>query len=314
MDENSFVKYLKAEFPFSRGEGIGDDTSIVRSGTGFQLITKDILLEGIHFDRSYFTLDEIGYRAVGVNISDIAAMGGIPEYLYLGLGVSEDYREKEIRSFFKGVKSGCKKWNVELAGGDLSASKQGMFISITMIGTALHPVKRGGAGTGDLIGLSRVTGESAIGLALLSRGENIPRFTNRHKDPDPEISKGKILAGYVSSMIDISDGLIMDLERLMSNSGKGCKVIYENIPVTDTMRDVCRNYKLPEKEMVLSGGEDFALLFTIGKEKEKELRKTGIKHYIIGEVTEKKGVNIFSSGKILDLEIKGFDHFNKLNS
>ncbi len=309
MDENSFVKYLKSEFPFTSGTGIGDDASIIKKGPGYQVITNDILIEGVHFDLSYFSFEEIGSRALAVNLSDIAAMGGVPEYFFLGLGLPGHLKEKELKTFFKGIKSGCSKWGVELAGGDLSTSHHGMFISITMVGNSFNPTRRDGAKVGDLIGLTRGTGEAAVGLELLKKGIDIPEFSRKHKCPEPEVIKGKLLSLYVNSMIDVSDGLVMDLERVLQSSGLGGKIFYEKIPVTNEMKTTCDKYGLEETELVLAGGEDFSLLFTISPEKEIEMKKTGINYYIIGNIINGSGLKIERHKKLFKLNRKGFDHF-----
>lgn len=309
MDENSFVKYLKSEFPFTEGTGIGDDTSITKRENGFQLITKDILIEGIHFDHSHFTPEEIAARALAVNLSDIAAMGGKPEYFFLGIGFPENFKGEKLSRFFEELKNGCNKWNIKLAGGDMSSSPDKLFISITMVGSSSNPIRRDGAKAGDLIGISRVTGESSLGLELLNRGVKIPYYSEKHKVPDPEIANGVIFSKFVNSMIDISDGLIIDLGRIMSSSNKGARIIYEKIPVTDKTRSICDKYGLEETELVLAGGEDFSLLFTISPEKETEMRKTGVKYHIIGDVINGEGVCVEHQGKLLELKRKGFDHF-----
>jgi len=309
MDENNFVEYLRAEFPFRHGLGIGDDTSIVKIDEGYQLITKDILIEGVHFDQSYFSPEEIAVKALGVNLSDIAAMGGRPDYFYLGLGFPRSFKGDSFDRFFRSLKSECKKWNIELAGGDISSSPGGLFISVTMIGFSSNPVKRTGADNGDLIGISRVTGCSAIGLELLKKGIDIPFFSECHKDPTPEIEKGKAFSKYVNSMIDISDGLLIDLERIVSRSGKGAIISYEDMPVTKMMHSVCSEHKLDEIELVLSGGEDFALLFTVSQDKEREMKEAGVNYHIIGEVKEETGIRIESGGNVIIQESTGFDHF-----
>lgn len=308
MDENSFVEYLKTEFHFSGGKGIGDDAAIIRKENGFQLITKDILIEKVHFDTAYFSPEEIAIRALGVNLSDIAAMGGDPEYFFLGLGFPEHYKGEKLNRFFKGLKDGCKKWGVELAGGDLSSSPDALFISITMVGSSPNPVSRDGAQAGDLIGISRVTGESSVGLELLKRGINIPYYSEKHKNPAPEIHGGVVFSKYVNSMIDISDGLLIDLGRILKSSGKGAQIEYEKIPVTDDMRMVCEKHDLKEIELVLAGGEDFALLFTIPEEEEIHLKKTGNEYHIIGIILEGNGISVVHHGEIINPGKEGFDH------
>ncbi|MEN8223574.1 MAG: thiamine-phosphate kinase [Acidobacteriota bacterium] len=309
MDENNFVEFLRSEFPFSHGIGIGDDTSIVKTDKGFQLITKDILIEGIHFDQSYFSPEDIAVKALGVNLSDIAAMGGRPDYFHLGLGFPQSFKGDKLDRFFRSLKKESEKWGIELAGGDLSLSPEMLFISVTMSGFSPDPVRRSGAENGDLIGISRVTGCSATGLELLKMGVDIPYYSKCHKDPGPEVRKGIKFSQYVNSMIDISDGLLIDLGRVMTASGKGAVIRYEDIPVSENMRSVCTKYGLNEVELVLSGGEDFALLFTISPENEKKMRDKVAGYHIIGKVTDEKGVRAESAGEVISFESTGFDHF-----
>lgn len=309
MNENEFVKFLKGEFSFSRGIGIGDDASVVKAEKISQLITKDILIENIHFNRKYFSMEDIALKAIEVNISDIAAMGGEPEYFYLGLGFPSELGEDNLKNFFKGIKKGCRKWKVELAGGDYSKAPE-IFISITMVGTSFSPVKRNSAETGDLIGISRVTGESAIGLELLKKGIKNNYFLNKHRKTDPEVLKGLELNKYVNSMTDISDGLIIDLKRLLENSKKGAVIDYKKIPVTKKMRDICKKYSFDERQLVLSGGEDFALLFTVSERSQKLSRVKGVQYHIIGKIVEGRKLKIMEGNKILEISHEGYDHFS----
>ena len=311
MDENSFVNFLRSEFPFRRGTGIGDDASIVKTDKGFQLTTKDILIEGVHFDRKYFSPEDIAVKSLGVNLSDIAAMGGRPDYFHLGLGFPGSFKGDNLNRFFRSLKNECVKWDIELAGGDLSLSPDKIFVSVTMTGFSSNPVRRSDAKHEDLIGISRVTGCSAIGLELLKKGIDLPYYTECHKYPRPEVKKGRAFSQYVNSMIDISDGLLIDLGRILSASEKGAVIRYEDIPVTDEMRDVCARYELSETELVLSGGEDFSLLFTTSREKEKEMKGSGADYHIIGEVTEKMGIRVKSADTEINLRSMGFDHFKQ---
>lgn len=311
MDERDFVRFLEENFSFSFGKGIGDDTSVVKSGEAYQLITKDILIENVHFTLDYFNPEEIALKALAVNLSDIAAMGGEAEYFYLGLGFPRKLGERHIFDFFRGLKKGCEKWRVELAGGDFSMSAA-MFISITLVGRAANPVYRGGAEQSDLLGITGVTGESAVGLKLLQRGIKTSPFVERHKTVTPEIGKGFILSKFVHSMIDVSDGLLIDLSRILAASKKGAKLFYEKIPVREKMRQVCQEHGFNEYEVVLAGGEDYVLLFTLSPEKESELSKSEehIEYYIIGEITgQENEIEVTHNNKIISSKRLGYDHF-----
>lgn len=309
MDEARFLQFLEERFPFSRGMGIGDDTSVVKTGDYFQLITKDLFIENVHFSLDYYSLEEVALKSIAVNLSDIAAMGGKPQYFYLGLGFPGKLKKEALNDFFKALEKGCRQWQVELAGGDFSSSAH-IYISITMIGQAKNPIYRNNARTGDLIGITAVTGESAIGLNLLQKGTRTGHLVQKHKAPQPEIEKGRILSKYTNAMIDLSDGLLIDLKRVLTASRKGARINYENIPVTEEIRKTCVQHQLNEYEMVLAGGEDYVLLFTLSPGKEKDLRKENIDYYIIGEISSNPGELIIKDrGKLIQIKTFGYDHF-----
>jgi thiamine-monophosphate kinase len=311
MNEADFVRFLQENFPFNRGKGIGDDTSVVKTGDYFQLITKDLLIENIHFKLDHFTLEELALKSLAVNLSDIAAMGGEPQYFYLGLGVPTGMKKEKLLNFFTGLKKGCQQWNVELAGGDFSMSAL-MVISITVIGKAQKPVYRHSAQIHDLVGITGVTGESALGLKLLMKGVNRGYFVDKHKQVIPEIQKGQILSRYVNAMIDLSDGLLMDLNRILTASGKGARIFYENLPVTPNMKKICRENGWNEYEIVLAGGEDYVLLFTVSQQNLLKLEKENPGYYIIGEITGTPGsLEVEHNGKAVKTTCLGYDHLEK---
>jgi thiamine-monophosphate kinase len=313
MDENQFLEYLRKSFPFSHGTGIGDDTSVVRKGRSYQLITKDILVENIHFKLDDMPLERLAAKSLAVNLSDIAAMGGDPQYYFLGLGYPMKIGVKNLYCFFKALTIENRKWGIELAGGDFSKSPL-LFISITMIGCADNPIYRDQAQTEDLIGITGPIGESAIGLALLNRGITHPYYTDKHLIVEPEVNQGKILASHVHAMIDISDGLLIDLQRILHASAKGATINYEKIPIAPETREICRKYKLNEYETILAGGEDYRLLFTISRSSEKHLQKENIEYAIIGEIVDKRNhLQIFHHHKEIAVSKLGYDHFSAKN-
>jgi thiamine-monophosphate kinase len=310
MDEQGFVAYLKKNFPFHHGLGIGDDASVVRSGKYFQLISSDILIEDVHFRLADMSLPELAIKALAVNISDIAAMGGQAQYAYLGLGFPGRLTGADLLLFFKGLKQGCRKWKIELAGGDYSRADK-MSIAVTIVGRSRKPVLRSGARPGDWIAITGPAGESAMGLELLLRGETASPFIRRHKAPAPQWQKGPVLAGFAHAMIDVSDGLLLDLSRLLKASAAGAEIDYEKIPVSRTFRQACRRYHLSEKELVLAGGEDYELLFAVSPSRELRLRKTGIVYHLIGRVTARRSLQVRENGQPLRIARLGFDHFQK---
>jgi len=284
---------------------------VVKAGDSYQLVTTDILIENVHFRMGDFTLEELALKSLAVNLSDIAAMGGIPRYFYLGLGFPREMGKKKLAVFFTGLEKGCRQWRVELAGGDYSASPL-VFISVTVVGEARVPIYRDNARTGDLVGITGVTGESAIGLKMLLGGVRTGYFIRRHKRVNPEIEKGQVLSRYVNAMIDLSDGLLIDLNRVLTASGKGARLVYEKIPVTPQIKEICRQKGWNEYEAVLAGGEDYVLLFTIAGEKEIKLRNEnpGLEYYIIGEINDENGSLVVEDrGQPVRVAHPGYDHF-----
>ena len=310
MDEQEFVAYLKKKFPFSHGLGIGDDASVVRTGKHFQLISSDILIEDVHFRLRDISQQELALKSLAVNISDIAAMGGRAQYFYLGLGFPDRLSGDDLRLFFKGLRQGCRKWGIELAGGDYSRSEK-MFITITIIGQSQRPVLRSGARPGDWIAVTGPTGESALGLKLLLAGEKASPFIRLHKRPEPQCEKGLLLTRYAHAMIDLSDGLLLDLSRLLNASAVGAEIDYEKLPVSPRFRRLCRQKNYPEKELVLAGGEDYQLLFAISPRQEIRLQKTKIVYHIIGRITGRRRLLVREKGQRLQIQRLGFDHFRE---
>lgn len=314
MNEKNFQEFLEKEFSFSHGIGIGDDAAVIKQNDqNFQIITKDILIEDIHFKLDYFSFDLLAQKAIAVNLSDIAAMGAIPEYFFLGLGVPKKY-QKDVNLFFKGVKKSCDLYNIELAGGDYSSSDL-LFISITMIGRGSNPVFRKNAEVQDYVCITKSPGESALGLKLLQSkqesemSEDEICFANKQKQVVPELAKGQLLSEYANSMMDVSDGLIKDLNRILTSSKKGSIIYYDKIPVSNRFKLICNKYNISEEEMILSGGEDYGLLFTISKEKEILLNKKQISYTIIGEITTGNELKINKNNKFIKNKFSGYDHF-----
>ncbi len=311
MNEESFVDYLKKNFEFKGYKGIGDDCSVVKKNNSYQLISKDLLIENVHFSLNFYDFIEIGKKSLSVNVSDIVAMGGIAEYFYLGLGFPfKRFSDSDLIELLKGIKEFSKFYDIELAGGDLTYSKE-LVISITIVGKTYKPIFRSNAKEGDLICISDFVGESALGLNMLKRDKNIDNYyTRKHKIPEINISLSRIVSKYANSMIDISDGLLKDLNRILKESDKGAEVYLDRIKYKEDFKNICREYGFDYKELMLSGGEDYVLLFTISKENFKKLRNSKYLFYDIGVIKKELGLNVFENNKKLNLKTSGFDHFD----
>ena len=300
------VAFLRKKFPGRLTSGIGDDTSVAWTGKDYRLIAKDILVEGVHFRRDLISLEQLAAKALAVNLSDIAAMGGSPYSCYLGLGWPADFSEQDLTAFFSGLKKACRRWRVELAGGDFSGSPL-IFISITVEGRSERPVYRSGARAGDLVGISCRPGESDLGLRLLQAGKAQPRFSKAHLQPNPQLRQGQILGQYTTAMIDISDGLLLDLQRILDASRVGAVIDYEKIPRSGELRRAIRENGYSEKEVVLAGGEDYGLLFTLPREFLPELVRRKFFFRVIGRVGG-RGLRVYENGREIEVHKMGYDH------
>lgn len=309
MTEREFVARLRRRFRFRGGIGIGDDAAVFPAGARNELITKDLLIEDVHFRREWFTMAELAEKSLAVNISDIAAMGGRPDHFYIGLGFPPQLGEAALQSFYDGLHRGCRRWRVDLAGGDFSRAGS-LFISITVVGYAEHPVLRRGARCGDVVCVSGPLGDSALGLQLLLRGRADSYWAGKHKKVRPAVDLGAALAGRAHAMMDVSDGLLLDLQRLLEASGgKGARLEYERIPVNPRLRRTAAAHGLDEERLVLAGGEDYVLLFTLPPTAVPPLQAQGLHFFPIGVVTSGPELLVTRSGRSIALPSTGFDHF-----
>ncbi len=311
MNEAEFVAWLERRFPFPQGVGIGDDCSAVRRGRDFELVTTDLLIEDVHFRLADIGPAALARKALAVNVSDIAAMGGIPEACYLGLGCPARLGTPWLRDFFNGLRAATRRWEMALAGGDFSRAGQ-LLVSITVVGRARRPVYRSGARAGDWIAITGRTGESALGWKLIAAGQPDPAYTRRHQRVEPELAKGQLLAGYASAMIDVSDGLLLDLSRVLTASGGlGAQIDAERLPLSPRFRALCRRHGWDGRLLALTGGEDYVLLFTVPPAAERRLCRRGIGYHRIGRVTAGGGLAVCDHGRPLRLERLGYDHFRQ---
>ncbi|MDP2721528.1 MAG: thiamine-phosphate kinase [Bacteroidales bacterium] len=314
--------------------GVGDDAAVIQPETGkVMLVSKDLLIEGIHFDMVYMPLKHLGYKAAVVNISDIAAMNGTPKQMLVGLGVSSKYSAEAIQEIYVGIKKACEVYQVDLIGGDTTSSPAGLFLSLTIIGEA-DPEKvvyRKGASPNDLLCVSGDLGAAYMGLLLLEREKSVfladpnmqPDLTDkeylleRQLKPEARMNILKILddAGVKpTSMIDISDGLASEAMHLCKASGTGCTIYEDKIPIDQLTFDTAKEFNIVPSVAALNGGEDYELLFTIKQsdfEKVKELE--GIS--IIGYMTDPDdGENLVTNdNQSIPLQAQGWDALKKRN-
>jgi len=302
--------------------GIGDDCSAVSLPPGELLLTTtDLLVEDVHFRRQWTDLRTLGRKSVAVNVSDIAAMGGTPHQLYLGLAVPAGMRVEELEAFVCGFLEAAERYGASLAGGDTSRSPGPLLISVTAAGSVPEGeiVRRGGARPGDAVYVSGCLGDSALALCRLRAGEvPEPALACRHHDPQARTVLGRALAGagVASAMIDVSDGLLADLGHILEASGVGAEIEEAALPLSDLFR---RSMAQKEGliELALAGGEDYELLFTVPEAHESALpvisREAGIAVTRVGRVTAAAaGLTVRDrAGRVCRPGATGYNHFAK---
>lgn len=300
--------------------GIGDDAAELEIPAGHRLLTStDLLLEDVHFRFAWTSAYDLGRKAVAVNLSDIAAMGGTPRFLYVGLACPGVTETTELDAFIAGVLAEAGEHEVALVGGDTCRSPGPWIISVTIEGTAPAGtvVGRDGARPGDAVLVSGTLGDSALALALWQQGETPePWLAARHNRPTPRVALGRELAraGLATAMIDLSDGIAADLEHILQASGAGAEILGTALPLSPRFRDKLE--RQPELlDLALGGGEDYELLCTVPAARVDEAlaaaRRAGVALTVIGAVLERSaGLRLrAATGEVRPLRVKGYDHF-----
>lgn len=298
---------------------IGDDAAAFRPRPGrLLLVSTDALVEGVHFDLDYCSAEDTGWKALAVNLSDIAAMGGTPLFATTSIAVPREVISGFVPRFYRGLAALARQHAVTLIGGDSCRSRQGIFVDVTIIGDVqpAHLSTRQGARPGDSIYVTGELGRSAIGLELLTRPEKKTwrsAAVRRHLRPQPRCFAGRYLAErkLASAMIDLSDGLSTDLGHLCKQSGVGADLELSQIPtatITDRERRSLSNAPL---HYALHGGEDYELLFTVPSRvgRQVPLYIDGLPVRRIGQITQGAGLWLCDGARRRRLKASGFDHF-----
>ncbi|MFQ6001329.1 MAG: thiamine-phosphate kinase [Anaerolineae bacterium] len=306
--------------------GIGDDVAVLRArGDKFLLATCDIQVEGIHFLKEAISPYQLGRKAAAINISDIAAMGGVPTYLLVSLALPKETTVGYVDGLYEGLKIEAEAAGVQIVGGNMSHSS-GMMIDIFLLGEveAEHLLLRSGARPGDKVLVTGSVGGSGAGLALLldptaeRTGEEAKRVLKAHLTPTPRLKEGRAIARsrLATSMIDVSDGTVSDVGHICEASGVGVRLWAHALPVSPATRAVAEALGKDPLEWALHSGEDYELLFTAPADKAEQLAvlvedETTTPVTIIGEIIE-EGMNlVLPDGESLPLEPKGWDHFRR---
>lgn len=334
MGEFGLIDHLTKNislFHSSTIKGIGDDAAVLDFSGKKMLVSTDLLMEGVHFDLAYVPLKHLGYKAIQVNLSDIYAMNGIASQVTVSFAFSSKFPLEAIEELYEGMMIACKRYNIDIIGGDTSSSKTGLAISVTSIGYADEAAitYRDGAQEGDLICVSGDLGGAYVGLQLLEREKQI-FLENPNVQPDLE-GKDYIVERQLkpdarrdivmilneleikpNAMIDVSDGLSSELIHICTKSNKGCNIYEDKIPLDPMTYETAREFNLDPTVCALSGGEDYELLFTVPQTAYEKL-KNNPDITIIGHVTEASaGMNLISkSGVVHPLKAQGWNAFNK---
>ena len=340
--EFGLIKHLTKDLKHvqpSTKKGVGDDCAVMDFGSKRVLMTTDMLLEGIHFNLEYVPLKHLGYKAAVVNFSDIYAMNGTPTQITVSLGISKRFSVEDIEALYSGIRLACERYNVDLVGGDTCSSMTGLTISITCLGVAAAKdiVYRNGAKLNDLICVSGNLGTAYMGLQLLERELMVHRSTNYGTNLSPSMGEtegafeGKeyllerqlkpearrdILealrkAGVKpTAMMDVSDGLSSELLHICSQSGVGCCVYEDKLPIDYEAAALAEEMNLNIVTCALNGGEDYELLFTCSIDDYEKLIPID-DLYIIGHITKPEyGCNLIGrNGEEIGLKAQGFNAF-----
>src|SRR5688500_10311810 len=309
--------------------GIGDDAAVIDVGDECILISTDMLVEGIHFDLSYMPIHHLGYKAVAVNVSDIAAMNAKAEQITVSMALSNRFSVEAVDALYAGIKAACENYKVDLIGGDTTSSTSGLVLSISVVGRAKkeNVAYRNGAKVNDIICVTGDLGAAFAGLQVLAREKEV--FLT---DPNmqPNLEKYEYLVGRQlkpeartdivfdlaeagvkpTAMIDISDGLASELFHIAKNSNVGIRIYDDKVPIDQITYETAIEFKLDPLTCALNGGEDYELLFTVSKGDQEKIKNHPDIHFI-GYTHERRGENILitKQGNTVPLKAQGWDHF-----
>lgn len=280
----------------------GDDAAVIDAGDDYLLVSTDLLLEGVQFDLTYFPLQHLGFKTVVAGISDILAMNGTPAQVMIALGISSRFSVEMVELFYEGVRAACTRYEVDLAGGDTSASVNGLTIGVTATGRVAKDkiVYRSGAQQHDLICVTGDLGAAYMGLHLLEREK---RALNGMPNPEPDFEGHEYILGrqlrpqarldvirelakrdiVPTSMIDITDGLSSELLHLCKDSDKGARIYLNKLPIAGQTSAMAEELHNDPVVAALNGGEDYELLFTVPLDKKDDMFAMGVD--VIGHIT-----------------------------
>ncbi len=310
-------------------KGIGDDAAVIDRGDHVEVVSSDLLVEGVHFDLGYTPFKHLGYKAVVVNVSDICAMNAQPTHILVSIAVSNRFPVEVLDELYAGIKLACDTYEIDFVGGDTSTSTSGLMISVTAIGSADKDkiAYRSGTKDNDLVCVSGDLGAAYIGLQILEREKQIWK-ENPKVQPDlegfdyvlerilkPEARKDVVTALakneiQPTSMIDISDGLGSELLHICKSSECGVRVYEDKLPIDPTTASQSKEFKMEPSVCAMNGGEDYELLFTVDQKDFEKVRAMEEVH-IIGHITDKASgaAIIYPQGEEIEIKAQGWKSF-----
>ncbi|GAA4762689.1 MULTISPECIES: thiamine-phosphate kinase [Flavobacterium] len=330
LGEFGLIDHLTKHFEIkntSTLKGIGDDAAVLDFQNKKTIVSTDLLIEGVHFDLAYMPLKHLGYKAVVVNVSDIYAMNAKATQITVSVAVSNRFPLEALEELYEGITLAAKQYNVDVVGGDTTSSQKGLILSITALGEADAEdiTYRNGAKQGDLLVVSGDLGAAYMGLQVLEREKQVFQV-NPNNQPDldnytylierqlkPEARKDvaeilKALDIKPTAMIDISDGLSSEIMHICKQSGVGCNLYEDKLPLDPQFINVCEEFNIDSTTIALNGGEDYELLFTI-KIDDFDKIKGNPNFTVIGHMTqENEGIHLVTRANTkIELKARGWN-------
>ncbi len=311
-------------------KGIGDDAAVIAVEEGkLSILSSDMLLEGVHFDLSYVPLQHLGYKAIAVNVSDIAAMNGIPKQVTVNLGLSNRFSVEAVDVLYEGVRAAAKAYGLDVVGGDTTSSASGLIISVSILGevNAQRVAYRNSAKKGDILCVTGDLGGAYIGLQVLER-EKQEYLAN--PEMQPQLEKYEYVVGrqlrpkarmdiihelaelgvVPTAMIDVSDGLVSDVFHMCKQSGLGVSIYEDKLPIDKQTYETAAEFNIDPNSCALNGGEDYELLFTLAQEDFEKVKNHSDIHTIGYMHEREKGkVIVTRNDQVFELKSQGWRHF-----
>ncbi|GMA63343.1 thiamine-phosphate kinase [Alicyclobacillus fastidiosus] len=328
MDEFGLIAALAKRLP-KPGEdvllGIGDDAAVFRTSTAPFVVTTDTMVEGVHFLPTTITDYNLGYKALAVSVSDVAAMGGRPRFAVVSLAIPAAWDKARLEQVYDGLRENTERFGCDVIGGDVVSTSGPLVITTTVIGEAENPIPRSGAKPGDILFVTGNLGGSSAGLQVMQEvtpasGIAQARLVERHQRPEPRVGIGTLCAKFgVHALNDVSDGLASELHEISAASGVRCVIEADQVPLMPEVKELARGLHRDALDYALYGGEDFELVGAASTRAFASLLATASAMQVpvtrIGRCDAGDGVVMRRpNGHLEVLEPKGYNHFKRVDT